>query len=63
MKKTLIIIYTLFTEFDSFSHNKPKIVKNDRKVNIRDIAPNIFTILGISFANGCIGNPLPEVTQ
>ena len=27
------------------------------------IAPNISIILGISYANGCVGNPLPEITQ
>ena len=29
------------------------------------IAPNISIILGISYAPmvGCIGNPLPEITQ
>ncbi len=37
--------------------------KTDRKVNIRDIAPTISTLLGISYPNGCTGNPLPEVTQ
>ena len=37
--------------------------KTDRKVNIRDIAPTISTILGISYPNGCTGNPLPEVTE
>ena len=37
--------------------------QTDRKVNIRDIAPTISTILGISFPNGCTGNPLVEVTQ
>ena len=37
--------------------------KKDRLVNIRDIAPTISTILGISYPNGCTGNPLPEVTQ
>ena len=37
--------------------------QTDRKVNIRDIIPTISTILGISFPNGCTGNPLPEVTQ
>ena len=35
----------------------------DRLVNIRDIAPTISTILGISYPNGCTGNPLPEITQ
>ena len=25
--------------------------------------PTISTILGISYPNGCTGNPLPEVTQ
>ena len=145
MKKTLIIIFTLFIGFYSFSHEKPKLVvgivvdqmrydyiyrfwqdfgddgfkklineghffrncqfgyvltytgpghasiftgtthgscysydthvpliffggkipqgQTDRKVNIRDIAPTISTIFGISFPNGCTGNPLPEVTQ
>ncbi len=37
--------------------------RTDRKVYIRDIAPTISTILGISYPNGCIGNPLPEITQ
>ena len=37
--------------------------QTDRKVNIRDIAPTISTLLGISYPNGCTGNPLPEVTQ
>ena len=35
----------------------------DRKVNIRDIAPTISTILGNSYPNGCTGNPLPEITE
>ena len=35
----------------------------DRKVYIRDIAPTISTILGISHPNGCTGNPLPEITE
>tara|TARA_Y100001954_G_scaffold167055_1_gene177323 strand:- start:257 stop:1843 length:1587 start_codon:yes stop_codon:yes gene_type:complete len=35
----------------------------DRLVNIRDIAPTISTILGISYPNGCTGNPLSEITQ
>ena len=35
----------------------------DRKVYIRDIAPTISTILGISHPNGCTGNPIPEITQ
>ena len=37
--------------------------QTDRKVNIRDIAPTISTLLGISYPNGCTGNPLPEVTE
>jgi len=37
--------------------------KTDRKVNIRDIAPTISTLLGTSYPNGCIGNPLPEITE
>ena len=36
--------------------------QTDRKVNVRDIAPTISTLLGISYPNGCTGNPLPEVT-
>ena len=35
----------------------------DRLVNIRDIAPTISTILGISFPNGCSGNPIVEITE
>ena len=27
------------------------------------IAPTISIILGISYPNGCVGNPLPEITQ
>ena len=34
--------------------------KTDRKVNIRDIIPTISTILGISYPNGCTGNPLQK---
>ena len=37
--------------------------QTDRKVNIRDIAPSISTILGTAYPNGCTGNPLPEVTE
>ena len=37
--------------------------KTDRKVNIRDIAPTISNILGISYPNGCTGNPLSEITK
>ena len=37
--------------------------QTDRKVNIRDIAPTISTILGTAYPNGCTGNPLSEVTQ
>ena len=37
--------------------------KTDRRVNIRDIAPTISTILGTAYPNGCTGNPLPEVTE
>jgi arylsulfatase A-like enzyme len=37
--------------------------KTDRKVNIRDIAPTISTILGTAYPNGCTGNPLPEITE
>ena len=37
--------------------------QTDRKVNIRDIAPSISTILGTSYPNGCTGNPLIEITE
>ena len=37
--------------------------KTDRKINIRDIAPTISTILGTSYPNGCTGNPLTEITE
>ena len=37
--------------------------KTDRKVNIRDIAPTISTLLGTAYPNGCTGNPLPEITE
>ena len=37
--------------------------QTDRKVNVRDIAPSISTILGTSYPNGCTGNPLPEITE
>ncbi len=45
-----------------FGGNIP-VGKSDRKVNIRDIAPTISTLLGISFPNGCTGNPLLEITE
>ena len=35
----------------------------DRLIHIRDIAPTINTLLGISFPNGCTGNPITELTQ
>ena len=35
----------------------------DRRVNIRDIAPSISTILGTSYPNGCTGNPIVEITE
>ena len=37
--------------------------ETDRKVNIRDIAPTISLMLGTAYPNGCIGNPLPEVSR
>ena len=37
--------------------------KTDRKVNIRDIAPTISILLGISYPSGCTGNPLIEISQ
>lgn len=35
----------------------------DRPVYIRDIAPTISTLLGISYPNGCTGDPIPEITE
>jgi len=32
-----------------------------QKTEITDIAPTISALLGISFPNGCIGNPLSFV--
>ena len=46
-----------------FWGGKIPVGKTDRKVNIRDIAPTISTILGTAYPNGCTGNPLPEITQ
>ena len=37
--------------------------QTDKKVNIRDIAPTISTILGTAYPNGCTGNPLVEITE
>ena len=37
--------------------------KTDRLVNIKDIAPTISSLLGISFPNGCTGNPIVEITE
>ena len=37
--------------------------QTDRKVNVRDIAPSISTILGTAYPNGCTGNPLQEITE
>ena len=37
--------------------------QTDRKVNVRDIAPSISTILGTAYPNGCTGNPLQEITK
>lgn len=46
-----------------FWGNKIKNGKSDRLVSIRDIAPTISTILGISFPNGCTGKPIVEITE
>ena len=37
--------------------------QTDRKINIRDIAPTISTILGTAYPNGCTGNPIVEITE
>lgn len=31
--------------------------------NIKDIAPTISTLMGISFPNGCTGNPITNITE
>ena len=36
---------------------------NDSHINIKDIAPTISTLLGISFPNGCTGNPISNITE
>lgn len=36
---------------------------SDKAVFIRDIAPTVCTLLGISFPNGCTGNPIQSVTE
>ena len=37
--------------------------RTDRKVYIRDIAPTISLLLGISYPNGCTGTPIFEITE
>jgi len=37
--------------------------ETSKLVNIKDIAPTVNSILGISFPNGCTGNPILEVTK
>lgn len=37
--------------------------KTYNRVNIKDIAPTVSSILGISFPNGCSGNPLTEIIK
>ena len=37
--------------------------KTDRKIYVKDIAPTICLLLGISYPNGCTGNPIFEVTE
>jgi len=37
--------------------------ETSKLVNIKDIAPTVNSILGISFPNGCTGNPIIEVTK
>tara|TARA_B100000767_G_scaffold9804_1_gene9564 strand:+ start:1966 stop:3552 length:1587 start_codon:yes stop_codon:yes gene_type:complete len=46
-----------------FFGGKIKKGKTDRLVNIKDIAPTISSLLGISFPNGCTGNPIVEITE
>lgn len=36
---------------------------NDDRIYIKDIAPTISTLLGISFPNGCTGNPITKLTE
>tara|TARA_B100001758_G_scaffold243040_1_gene252213 strand:+ start:2942 stop:4525 length:1584 start_codon:yes stop_codon:yes gene_type:complete len=37
--------------------------KIDRPIYIRDIAPTISLILGVSYPNGCTGDPIFEITE
>ena len=37
--------------------------KSDRQIYVKDIAPTICLLLGISYPNGCTGNPIFEVTE
>ena len=46
-----------------FWGNKVKHGKTDRNIYIKDIAPTISTLLGISYPNGCTGSPLYEITE
>ena len=36
---------------------------SDEAVFIRDIAPTVCTLLGISFPNGCTGSPIQIITE
>ena len=35
----------------------------DEYISICDIAPTVSTLLGISFPNGCTGNPIRSITE
>jgi predicted AlkP superfamily pyrophosphatase or phosphodiesterase len=35
----------------------------DERTHISDIAPTVCTLLGISFPNGCTGNPIRNITE
>ena len=44
-----------------FWGGKIKKGKTDRNIYIRDIAPTISLLSGISYPNGCTGNPITEL--
>ena len=36
---------------------------SDEYISICDIAPTVSTLLGISFPNGCTGQPIRSITE
>ena len=49
--------------FLSFLGKNIKHGVSDERVFIRDIAPIVCTLLGISFPNGCTGSPIQIITE